>query len=71
MSEIKNNRVQCNICKAEFGKYEKYILYKALDTERTIRVGGILMCINCEKQLNKSKDKSLIHDFLYMFNRTR
>lgn len=69
MSEIQNNRVRCNICKIEFKKYEKYILYKALDTERTIRVGGILMCINCEEQLDKPKEKSLIYDFLHMFNR--
>jgi hypothetical protein len=47
MSGTKNNNVLCNWCRKELGKYEKYVLFRALSTEKTIRVGGILLCEYC------------------------
>ena len=45
-NDIKNNRVLCNLCNKEFGRYEEYVLFGALNPKKTIRVGGVLLC-NC------------------------
>lgn len=52
--DIKNNRVLCNWCNKEFERYEKYVLFQALNPKKTIRVGGILLCTFCTDEFMRN-----------------
>ena len=58
-NDIKNNRVLCNWCNKEFERYEKYVLFQALNPKKTIRVGGILLCTECSEPFMQDEDCEL------------
>ena len=50
MNDNKINYAKCNRCKKKFDRYEEYALH-TIHNRNSIRVGDILLCDECGKEL--------------------